>query len=473
VSPPAPGGVLGDRYRLEGRLAAGGMGEVWAARDTVLERPVAVKTLREQYAEDPRFRSRFLAEARHAALLSHPGIAGVFDFGEADGTPYIVMELVDGETLAALLARRGALPVGQAMSIVGQAGLALQAAHDAGVVHRDVKPANIIVRPDGVVKVTDFGIARALAGASVTMTGNVLGTVHYLAPEQARGERVTPASDTYALGVVAWECLEGRRPFAYDSPLAIATAHASEELPPLGPQVPPAVRDLIASATAKEPSDRPATAGEFGRRALALAGGLDDGAVAGRPPVDAAQTVAMPVVPDAAPERTRVLPALPVRAPAPVPADPAGRVHAGPLRGGRWRLLLVLVLALAIVAVALLAGNKPGQRSPGSPTTSPRSTRTAISLAAASYTGRPYADVARDLRQLGLVPDRRPQSNAARADTVLSVGTGPFQPGDTVPVTVSAGPASATPSVSSGNPGESGPVKGAGKGAGHDKKGKD
>ncbi|MDQ1715366.1 MAG: eukaryotic-like serine/threonine-protein kinase, partial [Frankiaceae bacterium] len=238
----APAVVLGERYRLEHWIAGGGMGEVWAARDMVLERMVAVKVLRPEFAEDPTFRTRVLAEARHAALLSHPGIAGVFDFGEADGTPYIVMELVDGETLAALLARTGALPVGQALSIVGQAALALQAAHDAGVVHRDVKPGNFIVRPDGVVKVTDFGIARALAGASITMTGNVLGTVHYIAPEQARGERVTPASDTYALGVVAWECLEGKRPFAYDSPLAVATAHASEPLPPMSDRIPAEVR---------------------------------------------------------------------------------------------------------------------------------------------------------------------------------------------------------------------------------------
>ncbi|MDQ1679516.1 MAG: eukaryotic-like serine/threonine-protein kinase, partial [Frankiaceae bacterium] len=322
----------------------------------------------------------------------------------------------------------------------------------------------IIVRPDGVVKVTDFGIARALAATSMTMTGKVLGTVHYIAPEQARGERATPASDTYALGVVAWECLEGRRPFAFDSPLAIATAHASDPLPPLGPHVPPPVRQLIESATAKEPGARPATAGEFGRRALALAAGADGGAVAGMRPPDAADTVALPLVTDRVTgervaEPTRVLPAMPP----PVRGAPSGR----------WRLVVVLALALAIVGVALFAGNKSGQQGPRTPTTSARSTSTAISLAAAAYRGRPYADVAKELRQLQLVPDRRPQADTAGADTVLDVGTGPFQPGDTVPVTVSAGPGSASPSTSGGNPGESGPANGAGKGAGHDKKGKD
>jgi serine/threonine-protein kinase len=305
----------------------------------------------------------------------------------------------------------------------------------------------------------------------MTMTGKVLGTVHYIAPEQARGERTTPASDTYALGVVAWECLEGRRPFAFDSPLAIANAHASDPLPPLGPHIPPPVRQLIESATAKEPGARPATAGEFGRRALALAAGADGGPAAGKQPPDAADTVAMPLVTERVAERTRVLPAMPAMPP---PARVTGA--AAPARvapSGRWRLVVVLALALAIVAVALFAGNKSGQQAPRTPTTSARPTRTAISLAAAAYRGRPYADVAKELRQLQLVPDRRPQANTAGADTVLDVGTGPFQPGDTVPVTVSAGSVSASPSTSGGNPGESGPANGAGKGAGHDKKGKD
>ncbi|MDQ1703211.1 MAG: eukaryotic-like serine/threonine-protein kinase [Frankiaceae bacterium] len=436
-----PSVVLGDRYRLESRIASGGMGEVWAARDIVLERPVAVKVLRPEFAEDSTFRTRFLAEARHSALLSHAGIAGVFDFGEAEGTPYIVMELVEGETLATLLARRGALPVGEALSIVGQAALALQAAHDAGVVHRDVKPGNFIVRPDGVVKVTDVGIARALAGASVTMTGNVLGTVHYIAPEQARGERVTPASDTYALGVVAWECLEGHRPFPFDSPVAIATAHASEPLPPLGRHVPPAVRELVASATAKDPAQRPLTAGDFGRRALALAAGLAGGAAVDARTADAADTVLLPMAALTEPsaDRTRVMPIMSDRPPS--AAMPVRQGH-----GGRWRLLFVLLIIAAIVAVALLwrPTSRTSTNNPVRPTATRSATRAstaAVALSRSDYVGRPYAEVAAALSAKGLTAKRQDSHSAAAPDTVVDIGNGPYQRNDVVTVTVSTGPA--------------------------------
>ncbi len=493
-----PSVVLGDRYRLEARIAGGGMGEVWAARDIVLERPVAVKVLRSEFAEDPTFRSRFLAEARHAALLSHPGIAGVFDFGDADGTPYIVMELVEGETLAALLARRGALPVREALTIVGQAALALQAAHDAGVVHRDVKPGNLIVRPDGVVKVTDFGIARALAGASLTMTGNVLGTVHYIAPEQARGERVTPASDTYALGVIAWECLEGHRPFPYESPVAVATAHALEPLPPLGPQVPAAVRDLVASATAKDPAQRPLTAGDFGGRALALATDPDGTGVQEPRRSDAAETVMMPLTSLAEPaaDRTSLLPVLDDGPPRAVPARLPARAAAPARRRGRWRLLAVLLVVAAIIAVALLwqpSGGTPADKQPVKPATrtstsksaaprgaSPSATRaspTPVALNRSDYVGHPYAEVAAALTALGLVPNRADIQSNLTADNVVDIGNGPYQRNDVITVTVSTGPppttsASDNATTDAGSPGESGLPPGKGKGNGNNKKGK-
>ena len=442
-----PSLVLGDRYRLDRRIAGGGMGEVWAARDIILERSVAVKVLRSEYAEDPSFRQRFLAEARHAALLSHPGIAGVFDFGDADGTSYIVMELVEGETLAAILAREGKLTPGRTMDIIGQAAMALQAAHDAGVVHRDVKPANFIVRPDGVVKVTDFGIARALAGASMTMTGNVLGTVHYIAPEQARGERVTPASDTYALGVVAWECLQGARPFAYDSPVAVATAHASEPLPPLDAAVPPAVRELVEQATQKDPSLRQTSVGVLGRNALALAAGLDPTPYAAPTRVDADATVVLPAVAAPASDATSVLRRLdtsPGAVPLPAPARPRRN------RNGLWRILAALAVVAAIVTVALLArGDEPRDRTPtptksmttSKPAATPTSTPASITLDPAAYVGRPYLEVEAALQGLGLKPAPvQSPSATVPVNSVIGVQAGPYRRGQDVQVVVSSGP---------------------------------
>jgi serine/threonine-protein kinase len=273
----SPDLTLADRYALEERVAVGGMGEVWRARDVVLDRRVAVKVLKAEYAADPRFLDRFRAEAKHAAGLSHPGIASVFDYGEVGDMAFLVMEYVDGEALSGLLARLGPLPVDRALDIVGQAGLALQAAHDAGVVHRDVKPGNLLVRPDGVVKVTDFGIARVVDAAPITQTGMVVGTAAYLSPEQAAGRSITPASDVYSLGVVSYECLTGERPFAGDSAVAIAMAHVSAPPPPLPKDTPPIVADLVNRALEKEPDRRPASAGDFGRTALALATTLREG----------------------------------------------------------------------------------------------------------------------------------------------------------------------------------------------------
>ncbi len=270
----SPDLTIADRYALEERVAVGGMGEVWRARDVVLDRRVAVKVLKEEYAADPKFLDRFRAEAKHAAALSHPGIASVFDYGEIGEMAFLVMEYVDGEPLSALLARTGRLPADRTLDIVGQAGLALQAAHDAGVVHRDVKPGNLLVRPDGVVKVTDFGIARVVDAAPVTQTGMVVGTAAYLSPEQAAGKPITPATDVYSLGVVSYECLSGERPFTGDSAVAVAMAHVSTAPPRLPKDTPPVVADLVTQALDKEPGRRPSSAGDFGRTALALAASL-------------------------------------------------------------------------------------------------------------------------------------------------------------------------------------------------------
>jgi eukaryotic-like serine/threonine-protein kinase len=259
-----PGVVLGDRYRLESRIAAGGMGTVWEAFDETLQRPMAVKVLNEGLANDPRFAERFRREARHAAGLSHPNIAGVFDYGEDEGRPYIVMELVDGEDLAERLARVKQLDPQQAATIGSQVAAALAHAHAAGIVHRDVKPANVMLTREGEVKVTDFGIAAPLEGSTgLTVTGSVMGTSRYISPEQAAGERATPASDVYSLGVVLYETLAGAAPFVRESPVATALAHLHDQAAPLRdlrPETPAELAGVIHASMAKEPDDRPTAA---------------------------------------------------------------------------------------------------------------------------------------------------------------------------------------------------------------------
>ena len=271
---------LAGRYRLCRWLAAGGMGQVWQAVDEVLGRPVAVKLLRDEYAQDPSFVRRLRAEARYAAALTHPGIATVFDYGEvrtADGpepTAFLVMELVEGEPLSWLLAREGCLGLDRSLEIVGQAALAVGAAHRAGLVHRDIKPANLLVGPEGMVKVTDFGVARALGQGQGDQRELLVGTAGYLSPEQAVGQPATAASDLYALGVVAYECLAGRRPFTGEHPIAVALGHLLQPPPPLPEDVPEQVRGLVAQAMAKQPTRRPSDASVFGHQLLSLRGAL-------------------------------------------------------------------------------------------------------------------------------------------------------------------------------------------------------
>jgi serine/threonine protein kinase/beta-lactam-binding protein with PASTA domain len=267
----APEVVLAGRYRLVHWLATGGMGQVWRAADEVLGRPVAVKLLRSEYARDPAFLDRFRTEARCTAGLSHPGIANVYDYGEVeepDPTAYLVMELVEGAPLSALLAREGRLDPERVLDVIAQAALALGSAHQAGVVHRDVKPSNLLIRRDGVVKVTDFGISRTAGEAPRTETGVVVGTAAYLSPEQVACRPATPASDVYALGVVAYECLAGRRPFTGEHPIALALAHQRHRPPPLPPDVPEPARALVDLAMAKDLRVRPPNASVLARRVL-------------------------------------------------------------------------------------------------------------------------------------------------------------------------------------------------------------
>jgi eukaryotic-like serine/threonine-protein kinase len=259
-----PRGLIEGRYRLDDPIATGGMGEVWRATDLVLNRPVAVKLLRPGSAGYEENLVRFRAEARHAGSLSHPGIAKVYDYREAE-PPYLVMELVDGPSLARLL-DAGPLDPAPTMGLIAQAARALQAAHAAGLVHRDIKPGNLLVGPGGWVKITDFGIAHAAGSAPLTRPGALLGTPAYLAPERAAGAPATPAADLYALGIVAYQCLTGRLPFKGEA-VAVALAHREQPLPPLPPWVPAEVAALVADLTAKDPRARPASAGQVAERA--------------------------------------------------------------------------------------------------------------------------------------------------------------------------------------------------------------
>lgn len=282
------GAMIADRYRLQRLIATGGMGQVWEALDTRLDRRVAVKVLKAEFSADPTFRHRFRTEARTTAQLNHPGIAGIYDYGETldpsgGETAYLVMELVQGEPLNAVLSRLGRLSVQQGLDMLEQTGRALQVAHSAGVVHRDVKPGNILVTPTGQVKITDFGIAKVVDASPVTKTGMVMGTAQYIAPEQATGEDATSASDVYALGVVGYEALAGERPFTGDGALTVAMKHVRDTPPPLPADLPANVRELIEVTMAKDPQQRFATGGEFadavaavraGRRAPTPGGGM-------------------------------------------------------------------------------------------------------------------------------------------------------------------------------------------------------
>jgi serine/threonine-protein kinase len=257
--------VPGGRYRLERPLGHGGMATVYLAHDEELHRPVAIKLLAEHLAGEADFRKRFLREARLAARLSHPNVVSVYDAGETeDGRPYIVMECVPGTTLAEL----GRVAPAEAVGLAAQACRGLAHAHAAGLVHRDVKPQNLLLREDGTVKVADFGIARAAETTALTQVGTVLGTAAYLSPVQALGKEVTAATDVYGLGAVLYELLTGRPPYEFDSLADLAAKQAAGEITPvreLAPEVPPHVEDAVMRSLARNPAYRPASAADFAR----------------------------------------------------------------------------------------------------------------------------------------------------------------------------------------------------------------
>jgi hypothetical protein len=407
---------LGDRYELHQLIASGGMGQVWRGTDVALHRPVAIKVLRSEYTGDPSFLARFRAEAQHAASLSHPNIAAVFDYGEEvaqDGTgetmAYLVMELVEGEPLSALVAREGPLDTATTLSLLRQTAFGLGEAHRAGLVHRDVKPGNILVRPDGAVKITDFGIAWSARSVALTRTGQVIGTPQYLSPEQAEGRLASPASDVYALGLIGYECLTGHPAFEGDNAVTIALKQVQQDPDPLPGELPADVRQLIGRSLVKDP------AGRFPDGA-AFAAAIDD-IEAGRPLAAMPATVAVAAAPPA------------------VVRPPAAR------RRSRTAMVLLPVLGLlagAGIAVALLLAlsNHAG---PGSPAVAAETHGTgSLVLDAQDYVGRPVDDVASRLTGLGLQVQLKSE---VRSDVVSDQVTAidpagkPLKAGDVVTVT--------------------------------------
>ncbi|WP_017595403.1 serine/threonine-protein kinase [Nocardiopsis potens] len=340
------GDLLSGRYQLDEQIGSGGMGTVWRATDTILNRPVAVKLLHPAQMAEPTARERFRTEGRITAGLSHPGIAQVYDYGEQGDRAFLIMELVLGETLSSILKRNDGLEPGATLDILAQSAAALASAHGRGVVHRDIKPGNLMVTDDGTVKLTDFGIARGEHSVTLTQTGMVMGTAQYISPEQASGRPATYASDIYALGVVAYECLAGQPPFTADSPIALALAHTREPPPPLPDSLPPQLVELVETMLAKAPDDRPESAGEVARVAQLLRSAANDdlGATTAMDLTDPTRTVLGGGGPITAAQRKGTAAATEEQGGGPAPAT---------RRGGRPSLPMVLAAVVAAVAVVI------------------------------------------------------------------------------------------------------------------------
>ena len=427
--------LLGGRYRLESLIAAGGVGEVWRAGDLVLGRPVAVKMLREGYASHPQTLARFHAEARHAGSLTHPGIAQVYDYGEAGaaGAPYMVLELVEGPSLAGVL-DGGPLDPAAVMDVVAQVAAALAAAHAASLIHRDVKPANLLMSPDGLVKITDFGIAHVAGSAPITHVGTLVGTPAYLAPERAAGEPATPASDLYSLGIVAYECLAGALPFR-GTPMEIAWASRYQPLPPLSPATPPAVAELIAELTAKDPGTRPGSSGEVAARAARLRDTMN-----GDPGLTQPERAAF-----RSPARADTHTAVLTEEPPPgerLDWSSGWAAHRRPRRGV-WLAVLAAAALAALTGwlVASIAGAQARRPAPASP---PASTRgpAVVNLGDAALVGKPVGTVLRQLAGLGLRSRViRSASGSQPPGTVISLQpSGQVTEGSVITVTIAVAP---------------------------------
>jgi serine/threonine protein kinase len=468
---PTSGLTFGGRYQLSSRIAIGGMGEVWQATDLVIGRTVAIKILKDEYMGDPGFLERFRAEARHAALVSHEGIANVFDYGEEEGSAYLVMELVPGEALSAILERERVLSTDRVLDFVAQTANALQAAHAVGLVHRDIKPGNLLITPDGRVKITDFGIARIADQVPLTATGQVMGTVQYLSPEQASGHPASPSTDIYSLGIVAYEALAGRRPFTGESQVAIAMAQINEAPPELPVAVSEPVKNLVYSSIAKRPDERPATAAHLARAAQALRRGDVAGAAVAVPAIAGAASLASLSGGNGADATTRLLQAQ---------TDSVGTgTTETPVEEQRkrnpwtWPLIaLVTLLGIVLIGVliALFANQqdtpeaKPSTNtSSSSPSTTPSETSAAPTTVAVSreeLLGKTRDDVESLLVERGLALDPVNGSTAPSVDqqgrSYDASPVGNLQPGTTVRVSfyseIPSPPAPTAPTLQQGGP---------------------
>lgn len=462
---PTSGLTFGGRYQLSNRIAIGGMGEVWQASDLVIGRTVAIKILKDEYLGDPGFLERFRAEARHAALVNHEGIANVYDYGEEEGSAYLVMELVPGESLATILERERVLPTDRVLDIVAQTASALHAAHSAGLVHRDVKPGNLLITPDGRVKITDFGIARIADQVPLTATGQVMGTVQYLSPEQASGQPASSSTDVYSLGIVAYEALAGRRPFSGESQVAIAMAQINDAPPDLPVTVAEPVRNLVMSCLAKKPADRPATSAHLSRAAVALRRGDVAAAAAAVPAILTGGMVdaGVPLDTQAA---TRVLPS--------VQAGGGGVVTSTSQRNPwTWPLIALIGILLVVLVGTLIAlfaqpdppvdpdpSTSPSPSVSTSPSPEPSPSPDVVNVVLEDYLGMTESEVRTALGDLGLVVNvstGSAASNPADVGKVYSVNpTGPLTKGDVVNVLIRdqvptpAKPGALTPDSSTG-----------------------
>ena len=429
---PSAGMNFGGRYALDSRIAVGGMGEVWQATDTVIGRQVAIKILKDEYLGDPGFLERFRAEARHAALVNHEGIANVYDYGEEDGSAYLVMELVPGEPLSSVLERERTLPIDRVLDIVAQTSVALQAAHAAGLVHRDIKPGNLLITPENRVKITDFGIARIADQVPLTATGQVMGTVQYLSPEQASGHPASPSTDIYSLGIVAYEALAGKRPFTGESQVAIAMAQINDAPPPLPETIAEPVRNLVMSSIAKKPSDRPDSAANLARAAQALRRGDVQSAAAAVPAISAGLPAvdATMVLPRAAePGATTVLN---------IPSTTPSEERKSKRSAWTWplvALVAVLVLVLGSSIVALVSGGGGGSSSSMTSTTTrtsstatptrssgaPTPTPTLVKVDKAAFVGKTAEEASSALQALGMGVNLKEEKAAPNAGLVGKV----------------------------------------------------
>ena len=416
----APGGVVDGRYELGRQLGAGGMARVYLAHDRLLDREVAVKVLAERYASDPAFVERFRREASAAAGLNHPNIVSVYDRGEADGSYYIVMEYLDGPDLKQVIRRRGHLTPAEAVDAALQILSALRAAHRRDVIHRDVKPQNVMVAEDGRLKVTDFGIARAGADSSMTEVGSVIGTAQYLSPEQARGEEVTAASDCYAVGIVLYEMLTGRVPFDGERPVAVAVKQINEPpLPPrtYNPEIPEELDAIVMRALAKRPAERYRTADEFAAALQEVRPSLGGGDPTTRVMAATGATRVMGAPGGGGGGTTRVQPRRPP------PPDPPRRRPWVPILIG---IIVLLAVAGAAVWYFAIRDSGPEQR------------------AVPSVEGLSAQQAVNTLRSDGFVVQISRPTNDASKGTVL--GTRPAagdkaDVGSAVTLLVSAGPA--------------------------------